>query len=449
MEKIVIIGNGIAGTTCARFLRKYSDHQIVMISDETPYFYSRTALMYVYMGHMRFEDLKPYEDWFWEENDIELIHDRVENLDLDNKILFCQKGNQISYSKLILATGSKTQTFGWSGLDLTGVFGMYHKQDLDRLEAMTNTITRGVIVGGGLIGVELAEMLHSRGKEVTMLVRERSYFDHILPCEESQMVTKHIQKRGIDLKLGQNLKEIVGKNGSVSSVLVSETNEEIDCQFVGITTGVKPNIDFLKETNLEINRGIVVNSRFETSVTNVYAIGDCAEISTPSEGRKAIEPLWYTGRMMGENLAYNLSHEPIDYSPGIWFNSAKFFDIEYQVYGNIQPKLEDGHQTLLWIDHSNEKSIRINFNEKNEVIGFNLMGVRYRHEVCEKWVAQKTDIEEVLQNLKLANFDPEFYKTYEQEIVEIYNQKFNKSLKLKAKRNLSSVFQFLKRGNEN
>ena len=84
---VVIIGNGISGITAARHIRKLSDHQITVISSETDHFFSRTALMYVYMGHMRYEDIKPYEDWFWEKNKIGLLNAYVENIDFNAKSL--------------------------------------------------------------------------------------------------------------------------------------------------------------------------------------------------------------------------------------------------------------------------------------------------------------------------------------------------------------------------
>ena len=87
MSKIVIIGNGIAGITAARHIRKNSDHEIIVISSESKYFFSRTALMYVYMGHMKFEHTQPYENWFWRKNEIQLIQQRVKKLLPDKKLL--------------------------------------------------------------------------------------------------------------------------------------------------------------------------------------------------------------------------------------------------------------------------------------------------------------------------------------------------------------------------
>ena len=85
MEHIVIIGNGVSGVTAARHIRKLSDKKITIISSETSHFFSRTALMYIYMGHMKFENTKPYEDWFWSKNRIELKQARVASIDTKNK----------------------------------------------------------------------------------------------------------------------------------------------------------------------------------------------------------------------------------------------------------------------------------------------------------------------------------------------------------------------------
>lgn len=442
---VAIIGNGISGVTTARWIRKLSDHQVTIISSETPHFISRTALMYVYMGHMRFEDIKPYEDWFWEKNRIDLLHDHVESIDYSGKTLKLKKGSDFKYDKLVLAVGSTPNKFGWPGQDLKGVGGLYHVQDLERMEEYTPNLKRAVIVGGGLIGLEMAEMFASRNIPVTMLVREESYWNGVLPPEESKIISDHILHHHIDLRLGVNLGEIHDDGtGTANAVTIKETGEKIDCGFVGLTAGVSPNIGFLRDTGLELGRGIKVNDHLETNQPDVYAIGDCAELNNPNPGRRGVEAIWYTGRMMGETCAYNICGKKVAYDPGVWFNSAKFLDIEYQVYGSAPSKMPETMATIYWQHEDNEKSIRINYDkDSKEILGFNLFGVRYRHEVCEKWIQDKTHVEEVLTNLGLANFDPEFYKEYESDIIDIYNRQAGTDIKLETKRGLQKVLAFL------
>ena len=445
MSHTVIIGNGIAGTSAARWIRKLSDQKVTIISSESKHFFSRTALMYIYMGHMRFEDTKPYEDWFWDKNRIDLIQDHVDRIEFSNNLLQLKSGSTLKYDNLILALGSKSNKFGWPGQDLNGVSGLYNLQDLESMEQYSDGLKRAVICGGGLIGIEMAEMFHSRHIPVTMLVRESNYWSNVLPPEESEMISQHILKNNIDLKLGVNLDKIKDDGtGKACGVVVKETGEEIACGYVGLTAGVSPNVGWLKDTELEIERGIMVDDRLQTSIPNVYAIGDCAQLRTPKQGRRNIEAIWYTGRMMGETVAYGICGKPVDYDPGIWFNSAKFIDIEYQVYGDMPAKHDEDTTSLFWKHSDNEKSVRINYDTATGTVkGFNLFGIRYRHEVCEKWIKNKTHIEEVLQNLGLANFDPEFYKQYENEVIGLYNRESGKNLELKQKRGLSKVLAFL------
>jgi NAD(P)H-nitrite reductase large subunit len=445
MAKIIIIGNGIAGSTAARYIRKNSDHDITMISGETGFPFSRTALMYVYMGHMKFENTKLYEDWFWVKNRINIITKWVQNIDTNTKTVAFYDGSSISYDKLIIATGSKPNKFGWPGQDLDGVQGLYHLQDLENMESATQQgIKKAVVVGGGLIGIEMAEMFHSRHIPVTFLVREASFWDAVLPPEESEMINKHILAHGIDLRLGEELLEIKGQHGKASAIICKNSGEVIPCEFVGLTVGVSPNIDFVKQSGITINRGVVVDEYLETSAKDVYALGDCVELANPNPGRRSIEAVWYTGRMMGKTVAQTICDKPTKYEPGIWFNSAKFFDIEYQVYGDIPAKIPEHITSLYWQHPTENKAIRINYDTASgAVTGFNLMGIRYRHAVCEKWIADKTNIETVIENLSLANFDPEFFEAYESAFVDKYNQKSGKSLKLKSKRKLSLVERFL------
>lgn len=442
---IAILGNGISGITAARFIRKLSDHQITVISAETDYFFSRTALMYIYMGHMRFTDTQPYEPWFWEKNRIELRRAWVEKVDFDGKQLILDEGDPIGYDKLILATGSSPNKFGWPGQDLEGVRGLYSHQDLEYMEAHSEGLQRAVIVGGGLIGIEMAEMFHSRHIPVTFLVREPSYWNMVLPPEESAMVNRHIEEHGFDLRLSTELKEIVDDGNGRACAVITSAGERIECGYVGLTAGVHPNIDFLKNSDLEIDRGIMVDEHLQTNLPDVYAIGDCAQMRYPRPGRRPIEAVWYTGRMMGETVAHTICGNTQVYDPGIWFNSAKFLDIEYQVYGDLPANLPEGITTLYWEHPDGKRSIRINYREAGgQVAGFNLMGVRYRHEVCEKWIADGTAIESVLENLGLANFDPEFYREHEVDVIAAYNRQSNRNLQLKQRRGLTAALHFLR-----
>ncbi len=434
MAHIVIIGNGVSGVTAARYIRKGSDDEITIISGETDYFFSRTALMYVFMGHMKFEHTQPYENHFWAKNRINLKRAFVEAIDYTSKSLKLDSGDSMSYDKLVLAVGSKPNKFGWPGQDLPGVQGLYSAQDLESLEKNAVGAKRAVIVGGGLIGIEMAEMLLSRGIAVSFFVREKSFWSNVLPSGESALVTRHIYEHHVDLRLETELKEIVaGADGRVSKVITG-TGEEIDCEIVGLTAGVSPNVDFLKNTDLKVDRGIVVNEFLETNMPDVYALGDCAQFENSINGRRPLEQVWYTGKMMGKTVAKTICGTKTAYNPGHWFNSAKFFDIEYQTYGWVFAQLKENEANFYWEDKGGKICVHFVFDKTSRAfIGMNTFGIRMRHNVFDGWLNENKSIDYVIEHLKDANFDPEFYKQYEDEIVSQFNKQENTSIQAKKK----------------
>ena len=380
--------------------------------------------MYVYMGHMKFEQIKPYEDWFWEKNRIELIQARVQHVFPEKKQISLDTGETLSFDNLVIATGSRPRYFGWKGQDLKGVQGLFSFQDLELLEMNTprpfqedHSTKKAVINGGGLIGIELAEMLKSRGVDVTMLVRDDHFWGNVLTPKEGEWINKHIEDHGIDLRLNTELDEIIGSaSGSVEAVLTKD-GERIDCQLVGITTGVQPNIEFLKDSGIETSKGILVDHFLQTNFPGIYAAGDCAEMRIASAGRKSIEPVWYVGRMMGESLGKTLSGIPERYQPGIWFNSTKFFDIEYMTYGHVSAEPSADEAQFFWKMKNANKFLTLAYESESEkILGINAYGIRLRHEFFDHVLSHGWNIGRVVGHLKLANFDPEFSKKWMKDL---------------------------------
>ena len=150
-----------------------------------------------------------------------------------------------------------------------------------------------------------------------------------------------------------------------------------------------------------------MNEYLETNIPNVYAIGDCVEHRQPKEGRKSIEQIWYTGRIMGETVAETICEKRTAYQPGVFFNSAKFFDLEYQTYGDVPARLPEGMKTFYWQHPKKDIALR---TENEAVTGFNALGIRLRHAICDEWITKQRPFEYVLKHIKEANFDPEFFE---------------------------------------
>ena len=441
-RRIVIVGNGITGATAARHLRKRGDDHITIVSAETAHPYSRPALMYIFMGDLTYNDTKLYEDGFWSKNRIELRRGWVEEIDTTRKSLRLRAGDTLGYDALVLGTGSSSARFGWPGQDLDGVQGLYSYQDVESLERNVGRAKRAVIVGGGLIGIELAEMLITRGIAVTMFIRERHYWGSVLPDGDAQVVERHAREHGVDVRLETEMKEILPDANGRARAVVTTRGDEIACEIVGLTIGVRPNTTLAKSAGIECDRGILVDRFFRTSVPDVFCGGDCAQHREPPPGRRPVEQVWYTGKIHGEHIAANLCGEQRAYDAGVWFNSAKFFDIEYQTYGDVPSRTPEGTESFFWLDAAGRRSVRINFlADTGAVTGVNVFGLRHRHAVWEKWIHGRADIREVLGNLGAANFDPEFFQQAEPEIVAAFNSQYPaRAVEFRTQRGLFSKY---------
>jgi NADPH-dependent 2,4-dienoyl-CoA reductase/sulfur reductase-like enzyme len=408
---VAIIGNGVAGVSTALRLRELQPSwRITLISGESRYHYSRPALMYIFMGHMRYADTKPFEDSFWDAQRLDLVRDWVTEIDVEAKSLRLHRGEPLAYDKLLIATGSKSNKFGWQGQDLDGVQGLWGLQDLKTLYSTVERTRKAVIVGGGLIGIELAEMLHSRGVHVTFVVREKSYWDNVLPAEESDLVNRAIREAGMDLRLESELDSILDDGAGRVRGLRTKSGEEFECQFVGLTAGVSPNVDFLRESPIELGRGVLVDWSLRTSAPDVFAAGDCAELVTPEGERNVMQQVWYTGKMQAQVAAAVMAGGEATYDPGIWFNSAKFLDLEYHTYGRVNFRVPD-EENIYWEHSSGRHSARL-VHVGGKLIGLQTMGVRWRHEVAEPWICAGKPLTEVIDDLAQLDFDPEFTRRH-------------------------------------
>lgn len=396
---VVIVGNGIAGVTAARHVRKAdAAARITLVSDETATPFARTALMYVYMGVLTRSHTALYEERFWAENRIDRVRDRALGLDPEAQRIALRAGGELAYDRLLVATGSLPFLPDWPGAGLDGVQGLYHLQDLDRMEAATAGVERAVVVGGGLIGVELAEMLRTRGVAVTFLVREARYLPRVFSERESALVADAIRAHGVDLRLGAEVDRVEGR-GRAEAVVTTE-GERHAAGFVGVGTGVRPNVGWLGGA-VEADRGVLVDDALRTSAPDVWAAGDCAQLREPPSGVRAVEPIWYTARLQGATAGLGMAGRPRAYRPGVFFNSAKFFDLEWQVYGATSGDGDDWE----WTD--GRRSLRIRHAD-GAVHGVSALGVRLRQSACTRWVEEGWPLDRALADLDAARFDPEF-----------------------------------------
>lgn len=405
--RYAIVGNGVAGVMAALGLRERDPRaSISLISGEADYFFSRTALMYAFMDRLTRRDLEPYERGFFEAQRIERVHSWVKDLDANAATITLDSGRTLGWDRLLIATGSQPRRPQWEGLASVRS-GQVHFVSMPDLEACEAAVRRGekaVVVGGGLIGIELAECLNWAGMEVTFLIREPWYWPVALSDPESSMVLAHMRHHGVSVVAGETVVTVETDASGAVTAVATEENRCYECRVLGICIGVEPAVDWLKSvtTPPRLNRGIVTDVGFRTSIAGVFAAGDCAEVELPGQA-PIVEQLWYSAKRQGRLAARSMLGDPIPYEPPIFFNSSKLFDIEYTAVGRFTKTMREFYYRY----EGRDASLRV-AEESGAVKAFNLLGSRWNHKLLESWVREHRALDDVMGRLHEAQFDVEF-----------------------------------------
>jgi len=370
--RVVVIGAVACGTKAAcRLKRLRPDAEIVVIDRDEFISYGGCGMPYYLTGDVSdidelrrtgFGALRTPE-FFYNAKGFEVLT-RVEAQEIDRqkklvkvKHLDTGKTESIPYDKLIIATGSLPKVPPFSGIDLDGVFTLANLHDAIKIKQrlVEGKVKNPVVIGAGFIGLEVVE---SFGESWELPVTLLEYFPQVLPRLidpfMSKIVVNHLRERGVDVRLNARIKGIIGKNGKVTGV---ETEEGvIPADLVLIATGVRPNSELAKKAGLLVSPltgGIVVNERMQTSDPDIYAGGDCVEITHLITGKRMVMPQGSLANRQGRVIATNIAggcakfkgtvgafilkcYELAIGGCGLCFESAKAegFDAEYAL--NIQ-----------------------------------------------------------------------------------------------------------------
>ncbi len=277
--RYVIIGNGIAGVTAAQHLHALDPAgEITILTDEETPLYSRPGLMYYMMGTLKEWDLRVAHDTFYQDVGAVLKYGRAIRIRGDEQVLVLAAGEPLAYDRLLLATGSVSRRLHVPGDDWEGAHVMYSLHDGKRIVAATRRGMKTIIIGGGLLGAELAEVWRHFGAQVIFLVNKAWYFPRGLSEPQGRIVEEAIRRHGCELYLQEEIAKI-RPQGQTAEV-VTNSGQTFAADAVGITIGVEPNITLAQASGIAVKRGILVDQTLRTSLPDVYAAGDCAEIST-------------------------------------------------------------------------------------------------------------------------------------------------------------------------
>lgn len=307
-EKYVIIGSGPAGITASENIRKLDDRgEITVISaEETPLFYRPRIPEYA-VGRVAIEELMVKKMDFYRQARINLqLGVEVVRLDKERNFVEALDGKRYEYDKLLIATGIDPVRPPFPGGDLKGILTMHYLCQADQVNAFTREVKHVVVVGGGLLGMDMAEELKKIGLEVKLLVRRRSlgapFFDEY-GCKLLQEEFSHL---GVTVLTNTEVKACEGLNGKLTKVITTD-GLEIECPFCFLSIGAVPAVGWLENSGLDIDTGILVNEYLQSSKEGIFSAGNAAQILDPVSGKQITQTNWGSatiqGRIAGNNMA--------------------------------------------------------------------------------------------------------------------------------------------------
>jgi NADPH-dependent 2,4-dienoyl-CoA reductase/sulfur reductase-like enzyme len=410
----VIVGNSIAGVEAALAIRRRdAAARITLLGAESARPFARTALMYVLADQLRWVDTEFVDPEWATRFAVELRQARVDTVDAARQRLNLEGGATLDYDRLLLAVGSVGRRLAVPGGDDPAVHRFVTRGDLEAVKMAAKPGSRCAVIGGGLIGVEVAEALHSLGVHVTWLVREPWTGPVMLDRAEAEGVEAHVRTQGVDVRTGVTA---TGLRREGAQLHAEGVGAPLVVDFVVAAIGVVPNTAFLAGSGVALTAEGGIDTRDDlasTSAPNVWAAGDCATV-TWADGSRRPETLWYTARDQGRMAGAAMAGEPGVYRRGVWTNSARFFDVEYTTAGFVPVASPAGRthpgggrwQTWFHRMPGEPATLRIVLKD-DRVVGFNALGRRWDTATWLRWVQERRPLEFVLAHLAEASFEEE------------------------------------------
>ena len=317
-EPLVIVGNGMAAARLVDELAKVAlgRYAIAVIGDEPRLAYNRVLLSSVLAGETASQDIELRPASWWSERGVTLKYGcRVTEVDVGRRELKIEGDESVPFSKLILTTGSSALRLNVPGADLANVHTFRDSRDVDLLLALAAQKKRVVVVGGGLLGLEAAYGLAKAGSAVTLIHLMDRLMERQLDAPAAELLKSLVERKGIEILLNANTARIYGETRVEGVELVD--GRRIDADAVIFAAGIRPNTALAKEAGIAVNRGIVVDDHLQTGVSDVFAIGECAEHRGICYG--LVEPAYEQARV----LAHHLAGRNVSYSGSIVATNLK------------------------------------------------------------------------------------------------------------------------------
>jgi nitrite reductase (NADH) large subunit len=332
MKHYVIVGNGAAGTTAAEHIRKNDrDGKITILTEEELPFYYRIRLIDYLGGDIEEGQLIARdEDWYGERGIKLMTGVRVAGGDPAKRLIQTENGEEFSYDRLLLATGSYPFLPPITGTDTGGTFTLRNIRDARAILSCCLHRSELVMIGGGLLGLETGNALRRRGMNVTVVEFLPRLLPRQLDVRGAAKLTRLMEDMGFTFHIGKSVGEILGKQ-NVERVIL-QTGEEIPAEVVIVAAGVRPNLELARRFGLKCDRGIVVDSLLRSSRPQIFAAGDAAEHNGVVYG------IWPAAVQQGRAAGTNMAGGSLEYRGTTMVNRLKVAGIDLASMGKIDPE---------------------------------------------------------------------------------------------------------------
>jgi len=386
MDPYVIVGNGVAAVKAVEAIRATGDTTpIMMLTDQECAFYSRPCLYYIMLGRIEWEDAWGRPPSWYAEHGVELdCNTAVTAVDPQAHTVRVEDKTDISYSKLLLATGTRARLLPWADQHLRGIVTLNTLLDVVAITSILGSADRAVVAGGGLTSIELVETCRHWGVPTTFVMRDSRFLAKQLTDDEAELIHARLRANGVEVRTNEEIAEVSGRYGRVQRATLKNTGEELYCGIAGNTVGVIPNKELVEEVGGETDRGIVADGHMKTSLPDVYAAGDVAQVRGSDGMPSRSEMLWYVAADMGKVAGTNMAGAKAVYNRRVFLNVSEFCGLDFCGVGSIVPEQEGVEETIL--NGSGEGSMRF-VTRDGVLIGACFLGDIRLADICRGLIA--------------------------------------------------------------
>jgi nitrite reductase (NADH) large subunit len=302
-ERLVVVGNGMAGVACVEQILKHSQKfEITIFGDETHVNYNRIMLSSVLAGEKSPDEIVLNSLEWYEQNEIRLrLGVRVTEVDPERKTVTGNDGSVTAYDKLLLATGSSPLIPSLDWVQKEGVHVFRSLDDTRALLERSRAGAKAVVIGGGLLGLEAARGLQVQGCDVTVVHLMDRLMERQLDATGGGYLKAKMECMGVKVLVSRSTTEILGDR-KAEGVAFKE-GPSVEADFVVVAAGIRPNTELGRKAGLQVNRGIVVNDYMETSNPDIFAVGECVEHKGICYG--LVKPLFEQGKVLAATITGN------------------------------------------------------------------------------------------------------------------------------------------------